>query len=68
MAAWWIGVRLVVVLAVLLSHTVRGDEANVASLSPEAVLPDGASPMNVGTGREPPNALVGLVFPFCQPF
>jgi len=37
--------------------THNGDVANVVSLSPEAVLPDGASPMNVGTGREPPNAL-----------
>jgi hypothetical protein len=49
--------RLRILLGVFLSLTVGGDASDVASLSPEAVLPDGARVMNVGTGREPPVAL-----------
>jgi len=47
--------RLALLLALFLSLTAWGDL--VRDLSPEAVLPNGASVQNIGTGREPPNAL-----------
>ena len=52
--------RLALLVALFLSLTAWGDL--VRDLSPEAVLPNGASVQNIGTGREPPTALVAFLF------